>query len=306
MEAAVDQTPSSGADQAQIETTEVKDTSSDKPKYKVKVDGQELEVDQDELLKGYQTNKSATKRSQEAAALRKETDALRAEIEQDKKQLAGFFSNIKGNPDQIFDMLQQLGHDPDEIAMRRAYKKVEYERMNPEQREAHDAKKKLQEYELSIKERDDKLKKYEQSAEEQKNQEISARFEQEIEDDVLAVVAEAKANIKPKVVARIAEIYEDYLNKYGKKPDRKLVAEMLRHRYDQDISEYLTRPVEDLDQFVETLPKEFLSKLQDYFVRKAKKPLPLGTPSGIAPSKSSPKQKPKLQTIDDFFKNLGE
>lgn len=42
-----------------------------KSKYKVKVDGKELEVDQDELVRGYQLSSASRKRMEEAAEIRK-------------------------------------------------------------------------------------------------------------------------------------------------------------------------------------------------------------------------------------------
>ena len=44
--------------------------------YKVTVDGQEMEVDEDELRRGYAHNKAAAKRMEEAAFTRKEAEQV--------------------------------------------------------------------------------------------------------------------------------------------------------------------------------------------------------------------------------------
>ena len=53
-----------------------------KRKYKVKAAGEEIEVDEDELIKGYQRSKDYTKKSQEVAEQRKAIEAERAKLSQ--------------------------------------------------------------------------------------------------------------------------------------------------------------------------------------------------------------------------------
>lgn len=62
-----------------------------KRKYKVKAAGEEIEVDEDELIKGYQRSKDYTKKSQEVAEQRKAIEAERvklSQIEQERKAYA--------------------------------------------------------------------------------------------------------------------------------------------------------------------------------------------------------------------------
>lgn len=54
--------------------------AQDKPKYKVKVQGDEMEVDLDELLNGYQRQADYTKKTSELAAQRKEIEAEREKL----------------------------------------------------------------------------------------------------------------------------------------------------------------------------------------------------------------------------------
>jgi uncharacterized phage infection (PIP) family protein YhgE len=52
------------------------------PRYRVKVDGQELEVELDELISGYQRTSDYTKKTQSLAEQRKQVEAERARIEE--------------------------------------------------------------------------------------------------------------------------------------------------------------------------------------------------------------------------------
>lgn len=55
--------------------------------YKVKVDGQEMELPLDEIIKGYQKDATASKRLEEAANLRKQAEQEWASINQEKAKL---------------------------------------------------------------------------------------------------------------------------------------------------------------------------------------------------------------------------
>ena len=54
----------------------------EKPRYRVKVDNEELEVDLDELIKGYSRTSDYTKKTQSLAEQRKQVEAERAKIEE--------------------------------------------------------------------------------------------------------------------------------------------------------------------------------------------------------------------------------
>ncbi len=71
--------------------------------FRVKVDGEEFDVDLDELKAGYSRNRAAQKRFQEAAEL--------------KTQVQKFVGNLRsGNPDVIETLLRKVGVDPVKVA----------------------------------------------------------------------------------------------------------------------------------------------------------------------------------------------
>ena len=75
--------------EAQAEETEaepeVQEEVEEKPRYRVKVDNEELEVDLDELIKGYSRTSDYTKKTQTLAEQRKAVEAERARIEEAAK-----------------------------------------------------------------------------------------------------------------------------------------------------------------------------------------------------------------------------
>lgn len=116
-------------------------------KFKVKVDGQELEVSEEDLLRGYQTREAADKRFKEGAQARKEAEAYRAEVnsvlELMQKDPRGFAEKAKG-----------LGINPAEFAEAILRPIVEEEiaaeeekQMSPEQLKQREMEKKLRGYE---------------------------------------------------------------------------------------------------------------------------------------------------------------
>lgn len=119
---AADSAPKQTATSASALATETKSAADPAPppkRYKVKIDGEELEVPEDELLRGYQRGAAARKRFEEA-------QRERAEIEELKKL---------GDPWKIAQKLLGKGdEDLDQLAEQRLLARLQRESMTPEQR----------------------------------------------------------------------------------------------------------------------------------------------------------------------------
>ena len=101
-------------------------------RYKVKINNEDLEVDEAELIRGYQTRKAADEKFREAANARKQSEEL---------------IRLLRDEDSVFDVLQKLGLDPRNISERYLIKQLEEDVMSPEEKETRDMKRKLAEYE---------------------------------------------------------------------------------------------------------------------------------------------------------------
>lgn len=101
-------------------------------KFKVKVDGAESEVDEDELVRSYQLRKVSDKRLQEAT--------------QARKQAEEFVNLLKHDPIKLLSD-PRIGHDVKKLAEEYLMKELENEMLTPEQKELREAKAKLKTYE---------------------------------------------------------------------------------------------------------------------------------------------------------------
>ena len=82
------------------ETEEIVEESAEqveepKPKYRAKVDGEEIEVEIDELINGYQRTADYTKKSQALAEQRKALEAERVHLEQVKQERLAYAQKLQ-------------------------------------------------------------------------------------------------------------------------------------------------------------------------------------------------------------------
>lgn len=101
-------------------------------KYKVKVDEQEMEVDEDELLRGYQLRKASDKRFQEGMQARKQAET--------------FINMLKTDPKKILTN-PNLGLDFKKIAEEFLLEQMQEEMLDPKEKEIRNYKQKLSKYE---------------------------------------------------------------------------------------------------------------------------------------------------------------
>jgi len=79
----------------QQETDEVEYEEEAKPRYKVKASGEEVEVELDELIKGYQQGTDYTKKSQALAEQRKAFEAERGHLEYVKQERQAYAQKLQ-------------------------------------------------------------------------------------------------------------------------------------------------------------------------------------------------------------------
>ena len=252
-------------------------------KYKAKVDGKDLDIDYDELVRGYGHNSAANARMREAAELKKAAESR-------EKALMDNIYGWKDNPTSAFDALEKLGIDVDSISHERVLKKMQLEMMSPEERETYDMKQELSRYKS----------KEAQQAEAKRQQEISDMRQNsatQLENGILDYL-QGKPNISPAVVGRAVDAMiaaaEDgrdisiddafnHANGWFEK-ERKTI-------FDSEIRSMLTQG---------NVPKELAD-----LVRKADMAaLRKEPPKRNAPESSTSQQKSTGQNVDDFFNTM--
>lgn len=174
--------PNPGKQEASLGDDQKPMTKAEIRRYKVKIDGQESEVDEQELIRGYQIRKAADKKFAEAAMTR--------------KQAEDFIAKLK-TPAQLKNALEDLGYDPRQLAEAYLGDQLNYELMTKEQKEAYHAKIELQRY----KEQEAQRKLEE---EEKETGSITERTAMELQSSIIDILDSEKLPKKPSTVWRIA------------------------------------------------------------------------------------------------------
>lgn len=267
--------------QAEVVAEEVQDAPKipETKRYKVKVDGIESEVDENELVNSYQKGRSADKKFQEAADLR--------------KQLEAFVDNVRANPNQL---LEQLGHDPKEWAKQLLLKEIEQEEQesDPNLKRIANLEKKLTDLEGA-----EKAKKASEAELNAKAEEsaLVSRIDDEIGktlEDMGFITGSAPAEL-------IADIAEQMLAEY-KFSKTSLNAKEALSRTKDSYSKRLTaiskvKP----DAILELIPSEYLDKIAEAYISKRKsKEVP--SLKSFVPAAPESKEKEIQKQLEDFFK----
>ncbi len=216
-------------------------------KFKVKIEGKEVDVDEKELIRGYGHQKVANKALQEGKALRKQAEDFVAMLRDEGK---------------LKDVLQKLGHDPRKLSEKILAQHLEDELMDPRDRELRDAKAKL----AHIDEMDKKQK---EAIENQRMEHVKQRFMKEYERDFVEALDSSGLPATKPMVAEMAK-YISRSAKIGFKMSAKEAAQLVK----EDI-EQLTRRVvgdSDGDRLVKLLGDNVANKIRKYDTDRIKTP----------------------------------
>lgn len=239
--------------------------------FRVKVDGQELEVDENELIKGYTHGKAAAKRMEEAAMTRKEA-----------QQVLQIF---RDNPKEAFKL---LGKDARQFAEQIINDELNEAMLSPQERELRDYKRKVEEYESQSR------RAKEQYEREQMEAEI-ARQSEAIQQDIISTLETAGLPKTERTVGRIVYYMQAALAAgYNVAP--KDVIQQVREDYKHDLNSLLGGLPEDaLEAF---LGAETVRKIAKSTVKQTKAPQTV--PKSVNQDRK-PKEEKKILSPKDFF-----
>lgn len=160
-------------------------------KYKVKVEGKEVEVPEDELVRGYSHATAANKKFQEAATMRKQAEE--------------FIGLLKTDPLKVLKD-PRIGHDVRKLAEEYLIAEMEKEAMTPDQRELADAREKLKVAEEE-KKANAKVK------EDAQNAELTKKFTDDYTNDILGALKGSGLPQTEHTVRRMAYYMYQALNR---------------------------------------------------------------------------------------------
>lgn len=257
-----------------------------KKKFKLKVDGEEIEEEIDlsndeEMVKRLQLAKASQKRMQESAKL--------------KRDIESFFKALNENPEEV---LEKMGLDLDGLSEKRINKKLEEMQKSPEQKEKEKIVKELE-----------KLRKEKEKSDAEKQAAEMARLQDQyamqIENEITESLKNSKLPKSPYVVKRIA--------------DSLMFA--MKNGYNVGVKDILPNVekqiVEEINNMFEVMPEEVmeqvigqqnLNRLRKRRVSKGKTAVETAkdikaTAEATKAKNEEDKNKPKL-SYKDFFKNL--
>jgi hypothetical protein len=248
-------------------------------KYKVGVDGEELEVDLDELKRGYSHGRAASKRMQEAAQIRK--------ADEQRRERAS-----KGD----FSFLQEYGVPKKEVlkwAEKELLELIEFEALPEPEKNYLTEKQKREALEKQIEE----LSAKERS---QVEAQIAEKAYSEIDEEIAKALESYKGKKTPRLIRRVAEaMYANLESNQEPLPSSKAL-DRAKASLSEDIQEYLntTNPQDVIKLF----SKAQLAELRKHFVSEAREGNPFSRQSEGRKTEA-PTQRKHIST-DDYFKKL--
>lgn len=261
------------------QATAMPETAPEAKKYRVKVEGQELEVPEDELIRDYELRRASHMRMQKATEMEK---ALREEM-----------ASSLSDPLKLF---QKKGVDPVKWAEDLLLQKLERESWSPEKRELHDAQEQLRQLKEREKAQEEALAKQQQEA-------LTYKAIQEIDGEIGEVLKATGLKPTPRVVARIAEIMLAHLDSAdGERLSADKAYGLVKNEMTTEIGEYLgSLPP---DQLMQSLPKSVLDAIRKHELDKVRStPLRHASKSEGPSTARAPRSK-KATSTDDFFARL--
>lgn len=188
-------------------------------RYKLQVEGQEVEVDEKELIARAQKATGAEKRFEEAARTR--------------RMMETFIAKLK-DPDRWHEVLKHpmIGHDPMKLAEELVWRAMQEEKLTPEQRQVRDAQ--------EILKRDEQRKKMEEQA---KAQQRMAELQKDAETKISTSIKEAlETSGLPKsawTVRMMAYFMHKGWKQYNVRLNPSEVVPMVKKQYQAMIGDFL-------------------------------------------------------------------
>ena len=216
-------------------------------KHKVKVDGQDLEVDEEELKRGYSHQRAANKILQEGKTARKQAEE---------------FINMMKDPEKFWDVAKRLGHDDRKMAEERLGARLQEEMMDPRDRELRDAK-------LRVKEFEDRETIEKDRIEKQRSDILKDKYAKEYTEQFTQALSESQLPPTKAMVAEMAR-YIQRSAKIGFQMTAHEAAKLVK----EDLLEAQKRLIgnSDGETLIKLLGQETANKIRQYDTNKLRNP----------------------------------
>lgn len=278
---------SSGVESQEEVSAQPQETKPQKRLEKVKVNGKEEEVDIDSVLRDYQKYRAGDERLSEAV-----------KREQLQKQ---WLERVKANPMAMFEDLEL---NAEEWAEQLLLKKIEYETMSPEKREAYEAKKEAERIKAEKEAAEEELRHFKTNASKKEFEQLQLDYSKQLNDAIPEFYKSIGKTTTPERLAAALEHMIAHVEAHGEVPDVKQVLEQFEGRYDAQIKSHLSRlPTAEL---VQLLSSEQLDGIRKHQLSELSQNNPLRNATKREPGEqvARPKQRRAPMQTDNFFKRL--
>jgi hypothetical protein len=290
-EAIVSESVSEEAAPAEISEEVVQEEAAPAPKkYKVKVDGSEMEVEEDELVRSYSHARASADRMKQAAEERKAAA-------DERKKAEDLYQKFKSKP---FEVMAELGLDPRTMSEEFLLEMLNEESLTPEQKKQREMEKKLKTYEEKEVEREKSAKEQkereEMTAKERELADLTDKTHKEYETQFIEALEKTSLPRTPTTIRRVAEVvYQNAVKGVDISVDHAL------RIVEGDIRSGLSETLKGLDgdSLISFLGEDTVKKIRKYEVSKVKNPTPKQT-SVVA----EPKEDKGPASPDEWLKRI--
>lgn len=216
-------------------------------RYKVKVNGEEMEVDEDELKRGYSHQRAANKAMQEGLK---------------KQRQAEEFISMLQDKGKLFDVISKMGHDPRALAEEYLTSKIEEDLMDPREKEMKTYKEKLRHYEELEKMQAEKQR-------QQEYEDLKNRHAQEYTKSFIEAMEESKVPKTKETLQKMAKYVKDAA-KIGYKLTAKEAAKMAEEDHISTVRSIASQL--DGEMLIKILGDEVTNKVRKWDLSRIKDP----------------------------------
>lgn len=254
---------------------------SNKRKFKIKVDGEEIEEEidldnEEELRKHLQLSKAAMKRMSEAAKAQKQAEM--------------FIQKLKTNPREVLEN-PNLGVDFRQIAEEYLYEQLQRESMTPEEIEYQEKMKRLEQYEKA--EQENKTK-----AEQDRVAKMQEHYAEEYDKKITQALAESNLPKTASTVKRMAQLLSKNID-LGLDLDPSDLVEEVRKSYVSELKEVIADS--NAEQLIALFGDEIANKIRKHDISKLTAPRDSRTDSNnIDKPIPAPKTDKGYMTPDEY------
>jgi hypothetical protein len=248
--------------------------------FTLKIDGEEVQMTKEDVVRFAQLGKVGQKRMQEYS--------------QYKKQVDGFLNALKNDPVSVLRD-PDLGIDLIKLSQEVLSKKLEEEAMSPEQKELMEAKSELERLREEKKREEEERKQQEYDAE-------ASKFEEELQTKVTEALEKTGLRRDPVVLNRMTDILL-MAHDNNLKITPMGAAELVKEELKGDTTSFIKQLSDE--QLEEILGDEIITRIRKHSLKKIKSAVPNTKTQEVAKEQPKTQQKSKVNVnsfIKDFYK----